>query len=104
VPVASTIEAWRQALVQMKEGALWKLYVLPDLAYKDYGNPPYIEPFKSLIYELKLLSVMDEAEVQALIDKKRKQIEQLRQRQQGGQNQGMIPQGGGAPQGQPMPR
>lgn len=102
VPVASTIEAWRQALVQMKEGAEWKLYVLPDLAYKDYGNPPYIEPFKSLIYDLQLQEVLDADIVKEIIQKRRAQIEKIRQQQQGGQNQGMMPQGGGTPQGQPM--
>ncbi|MBS0375930.1 MAG: FKBP-type peptidyl-prolyl cis-trans isomerase [Proteobacteria bacterium] len=54
--VDSVLKGWREALLLMKPGAEWKIFVPPDLAY---GNapPPGVPPGALLIYELKLLAV-----------------------------------------------
>jgi FKBP-type peptidyl-prolyl cis-trans isomerase len=54
--VDSVLKGWREALLMMKPGAEWRIFVPPDLAY---GNapPPGVPPGALLIYDLKLLAV-----------------------------------------------
>ena len=54
--VDSVLKGWREALLLMKPGAEWRIFVPPDLAY---GNapPPGVPPGALLIYDLKLLAV-----------------------------------------------
>ena len=50
------IKGWREALLLMKPGAKWRLFVPPDLAY-DVASPPNIPPGALLIFDLELLKV-----------------------------------------------
>jgi FKBP-type peptidyl-prolyl cis-trans isomerase FklB len=54
--MSSIIKGWREALLMMRPGAKWQLFVPPDLAY---GNspPPAVPPGSLLIYELELVRV-----------------------------------------------
>jgi len=54
--VNQTLRGMRQALMKMKEGAKWMLYVPPELAYGESGMGG-IGPNKTLIFELELLKV-----------------------------------------------
>ena len=55
-PVGGVIKGWQEALVLMKPGAKWTLYVPPDLAYG--ANPrPGIPGNSLLIFDVELLSV-----------------------------------------------
>jgi len=55
-PVAGVIKGWQEALVLMKPGAKWTLYVPPELAYG--ANPrPGIPGNSLLIFDVELLSV-----------------------------------------------
>jgi FKBP-type peptidyl-prolyl cis-trans isomerase len=51
------IPGWREALMHMKEGAKWRLFIPPELAYGDKGSPPLIEPGVVTIFEVELLAV-----------------------------------------------
>ena len=54
--VAKVIEGWKEALLQMKPGAKWKLFIPPNLGYgKELRDP--IPPNSVLIFELELLEV-----------------------------------------------
>ncbi len=55
-PVGGVIKGWQEALVLMKPGAKWTLYVPPELAYG--ANPrPGIPGNSLLIFDVDLLSV-----------------------------------------------
>jgi FKBP-type peptidyl-prolyl cis-trans isomerase FklB len=51
------IQGWSLALMMMKEGAKWEVYVPASLGYGDRGNGDMIPPNATLIFELELVSV-----------------------------------------------
>jgi FKBP-type peptidyl-prolyl cis-trans isomerase FklB len=51
------IKGWQEALVLMKPGAKWELYVPPDLAYGDNAPGGLIPPGALLKFEVELLKV-----------------------------------------------
>jgi FKBP-type peptidyl-prolyl cis-trans isomerase len=51
------IKGWREALLLMKEGDKWELYIPPQLAYGKRGLRNRIPPNSALIYEVELLAV-----------------------------------------------
>jgi FKBP-type peptidyl-prolyl cis-trans isomerase len=55
--VRKVIKGWREALLLMKEGAKWELYIPPDLAYGQRSPRDRIPANSALIYEVELLSV-----------------------------------------------
>jgi FKBP-type peptidyl-prolyl cis-trans isomerase FklB len=56
IPVGGVIKGWQEALVLMKPGAKWTLYIPPDLAYG--VNPrPGIPSNSLLIFDIEILSV-----------------------------------------------
>jgi FKBP-type peptidyl-prolyl cis-trans isomerase FklB len=56
-PVNGVIAGWTQALMLMKEGAKWRLYVPSDLAYGAQGAGADIGPNATLIFDVELLQV-----------------------------------------------
>lgn len=54
--VNGVIKGWREALLLMKPGAKWRLYIPPELAY-DLNSPPTIPPGSLLIFDVELLKV-----------------------------------------------
>lgn len=56
-PVNGVIKGWQEALVMMKPGAKWQLFVPPDLAYGKQGRPGTIPGNALLIFDVELLSV-----------------------------------------------
>ncbi len=55
--VDQVIPGWQEALQLMPEGAKWKVFVPPELAYGDRGAGDAIGPGEMLIFEIQLISV-----------------------------------------------
>ncbi len=51
------IPGWQEALLMMKPGAKWKIFVPPQLAYGAKGAGQTIEPNSALIFEIELVDV-----------------------------------------------
>jgi len=54
--VNTLFKGWQEALLAMKPGARWQLYVPPELGY-GANSPPAVPPGALLIYELELVRV-----------------------------------------------
>lgn len=61
-PLKGVIQAWQQILPMMKEGATYKIWAPPALAYGEYGSPPKIGPNVALVFEIELIKVGGPAE------------------------------------------
>ncbi len=53
-PVNGVIPGWQEALVLMKPGSKWELFIPPNLAY-DVNSPPAIPPGSLLKFEVELI-------------------------------------------------
>ena len=60
-PVGRVIHGWTEALQKMTVGSKWRVFVPGSLAYGAMGHPPTIEPNKTLIFDVELLSVQHQA-------------------------------------------
>ena len=54
-PVTGVIPGWTEALLKMKAGSRWQLFIPPELAYGERGQSS-IPPNSVLIFEIELLS------------------------------------------------
>lgn len=59
VNMGVALEGWQQALMHMKEGEKWRLFLPPELAYGEKGLRDKVPPQSTLIYELELVEVID---------------------------------------------
>lgn len=55
--VGDVIKGWQEVLTQMRVGDHWQIFVPPDLAYGERGQPPRIGPNEALVFELKLVEI-----------------------------------------------
>lgn len=55
--VKKVIEGWTEALLMMKVGSKYRLYIPPDLAYGERGSGKRIGPNEVLIFEVELLGI-----------------------------------------------
>ncbi|MDP1563190.1 MAG: FKBP-type peptidyl-prolyl cis-trans isomerase [Pirellulaceae bacterium] len=51
------IEGWRTTIPRMKVGDKWRVFIPSNLAYREMGRMPNIQPNSTLIFELELLDV-----------------------------------------------
>lgn len=56
-PVSGVIPGWTEALLLMKEGAKWQLFIPSDLAYGPRGAGGDIGPNATLIFDIELIAV-----------------------------------------------
>lgn len=56
--LGQVITGWQEGLSLMKEGAKYRLFVHPALAYGSKGAPPKIGPNKLLIFDIELVKVV----------------------------------------------
>lgn len=56
-PVNGVIRGWTEALMMMKPGAKWKLFIPAALAYGEQGGGGKIGPNETLIFDVELVSV-----------------------------------------------
>ncbi len=57
IPMRGVIPAWREALLKMKPGAKWELFVHPDLAYGAREVGKNVGPYSTVIFELELVRI-----------------------------------------------
>jgi FKBP-type peptidyl-prolyl cis-trans isomerase FklB len=60
-PVGGVIKGWTEALQLMPVGSKWELYIPADLAYGDRGAGQDIGPGSTLIFEIELLGIQNQA-------------------------------------------
>ena len=60
IPVGGVIKGWTEALELMPVGSKWQLFIPSDLAYGDAGAGGDIPPGSTLIFEVDLLSIVEQ--------------------------------------------
>jgi len=58
-PVNEVLQGWQEVLPLMKVGSTWQIFVPPELAFGQRGNPPAVGPNEALVFDLKLLDIID---------------------------------------------
>ena len=58
-PVTGVIKGWTEALLKMKAGDKWMLYIPSDLAYGPQRRSEAIGPNQVLVFEVELLGIVD---------------------------------------------
>ncbi len=60
--MADVIEGWKEALLKMRVGSEWRLFVPPHLAYGDEGLAQ-VQGGQTLIYDLELVATREDSKV-----------------------------------------
>jgi len=55
--VNSVIEGWQEVLPLMREGAMWQVFLPPELAFGVRGDPPIIGPNEALQFDIRLVKI-----------------------------------------------
>lgn len=54
-PVSQMIRGWQQVITRMHSGDHWQVFIPPQMAYGDRGQPPRIGPNEALVFDIHLL-------------------------------------------------
>jgi FKBP-type peptidyl-prolyl cis-trans isomerase len=95
VPIAGLIPGWAEALLHMKEGAKWELYIPANLAYGKEGVPGFIQPDETLHFQVELVKVRTAKEIAKIRLQKFKDQESYRLKNEqfladNGKNPGIV--------------
>ena len=55
--VNAVLKGWQEVLPLMKQGSTWQIFVPPELAFGQRGNPP-VGPNEALMFDLKLVEII----------------------------------------------
>ena len=55
--VDAVLQGWQEVLPLMKQGSTWQIFVPPELAFGQRGNPPF-GPNEALMFDLKLIEII----------------------------------------------
>ena len=55
--VDSVLEGWQEVLPLMREGAMWQVFLPPELGFGLRGDPPLIGPNEALQFDLRLVKI-----------------------------------------------
>ena len=55
--VNSVLQGWQEVLPLMREGAMWQVFLPPELAFGERGDPPMIGPNEALIFDIRLVQI-----------------------------------------------
>lgn len=55
--VNSVLEGWQEVLPLMREGAMWQIFLPPELAFGMRGDPPMIGPNEALQFDIRLVRI-----------------------------------------------
>jgi len=56
--VNAVLKGWQEVLPLMKQGSTWQIFVPPELAFGQRGNPP-VGPNEALMFDLKLIEIIE---------------------------------------------
>ncbi len=54
-PVNQMIRGWQQVIMRMHPGDHWQVFIPPEMAYGDRGQPPRIGPNETLVFDIRLI-------------------------------------------------
>jgi FKBP-type peptidyl-prolyl cis-trans isomerase FklB len=54
-PVDQMIRGWQQVITRMHVGDHWQVFIPPQMAYGERGQPPRIGPNEALVFDIRLL-------------------------------------------------
>ncbi|MBS0432231.1 MAG: FKBP-type peptidyl-prolyl cis-trans isomerase [Proteobacteria bacterium] len=54
-PVDQMIRGWQQVVTRMHVGDHWQVFIPPQMAYGERGQPPRIGPNEGLVFDIRLL-------------------------------------------------
>lgn len=55
--IDGVLEGWQEVLPLMREGAMWQVFLPPELAFGMRGDPPLIGPNEALQFDLRLVRI-----------------------------------------------
>jgi len=59
IRIDETLPGWQEVLPLMKQGSTWQIFVPPELAFGQRGQPPVVGPNEALMFDLKLLEILE---------------------------------------------